>query len=368
VKVVYVSTVDRGGPITHLRSLAPAVREAGADVRVACQHESLARMFDGTGVEVDVLPVGSKWDLRGARRLTSSLKGAHVVHAHDRRAAMFALPAARARGARAVYTYHGLPEDFAPLVGRPDDPNPSDLGRVRRTWVLRGLLPIEGWLGRLGAVVVPSQALADFLVAHGFPRERLVILPYGIDVVETPPRPTKTPVRVGTSAILIPRKAIDVMLDACAQVQVPVHVDVLGEGPLEADLQSRSARLGLDATFHGLVSDVRQLLSELDVFVLPTRGDNLPVAILEAMAAGLPVVASRTGGIPEQVIDGETGYLVEPGDVAGLGAAIERLAKDPERRLAFGLAGQRRIREHFDSRDIARRMVATYEGLCASST
>lgn len=378
MRVVYVSTVDRGGPITHLRSLAPAVQQAGADVRVICQSEALGRLFDGTSVDVQVTPVRSKWDVNGVRRLVAALSGADVVHAHDRRAALFALPAARARGARAVYTYHGLPEDFAPLVGRPHGPASAEIPWARRAWVLGGLLPLEGWLSRLGAVVVPSQALADFLAEHSFPPERVKVLPYGIDLPKTgglapsdgasqaEDEGTK-PLRVGTAAILIPRKAVDVMLRACARVRPPLHVDVFGDGPLRPALEREAEQLGLDATFHGLVPDVRERMADLDVFILSTFGDNLPVAILEAMAAGLPVIASRTGGIPEQVVDGETGYLVEPGDVDGLSAAIERLASDPARRLSFGLAARERAHRYFSSEDVARRMIELYGALCASS-
>jgi glycosyltransferase involved in cell wall biosynthesis len=120
--------------------------------------------------------------------------------------------------------------------------------------------------------------------------------------------------------------------------------------------------------FHGLVADVRPRLAELDVFVLSTLGDNLPVAILEAMAAGLPVVASRTGGIPELVEDGVTGALVPPGDVDALSQAIGRLVGAPDVRAAQGRAARERVRERFDSGEVARRMVKVYEETCASST
>lgn len=368
MRVVYVSTVDRGGPATHLRTLAPSVRDLGVDVTVVCQSQVVVDLFAGTGVDVRPAPITSKWDVLGARRLAKVLRGADVVHAHDRRAALFALPVARLRKAVALYTYHGLPEDFAPLVGRADGAAGASITRWRRLWVLRGLLPIEGALGRLGGVVVPSRALADFLAGHGFPGDCMHVIPYGIHVGPPLSRHRSDRYTVGTAAILIPRKNVDLTLEACARSSVPVRLEVFGDGPCRQDLESLARRLGLDAGFHGLVPDVRRRLAELDVFVLSTNGDNLPVAILEAMAAGLPVVATRTGGIPELVVHGETGFLVEPGDCDALAGALDDLGADEALRAALGDAGRERARRCFDAGDVARRMVDLYGALCASST
>ena len=105
------------------------------------------------------------------------------------------------------------------------------------------------------------------------------------------------------------------------------------------------------------------LVAELDVFVLPSRGENLPIAILEAMAAALPVVATRVGGVPEVVVDSVTGLLVEPEDAAGLAGALDRVASDEAFRQRLGQAGATRIVEHFDARSTARQMVELYRTL-----
>jgi glycosyltransferase involved in cell wall biosynthesis len=104
------------------------------------------------------------------------------------------------------------------------------------------------------------------------------------------------------------------------------------------------------------------------VLVQPSRADNLPLSILEAMAAGLPVVGTRVGGIPELVVDGKTGLLVEPENPRALADALEQLAGDPERARELGRNGAARAAEHFSPDGIAARMVALYEDLCASST
>ena len=110
-------------------------------------------------------------------------------------------------------------------------------------------------------------------------------------------------------------------------------------------------------------------LPELDVLVQPSRADNLPLSILEAMAAGLPVVGTRVGGIPELIVDGVTGFVVEPESPRALADALEQLAASPERRQASSAARRaERVAEHFSPEQVARRMVALYEELCASST
>jgi glycosyltransferase involved in cell wall biosynthesis len=113
---------------------------------------------------------------------------------------------------------------------------------------------------------------------------------------------------------------------------------------------------------------MREPLAGLDVLVQPSRADNLPLAILEAMAAGLPVVGTRVGGIPGRVVDGETGLLVDRERPEELAAALDWLAASPERRAELGQRGRERVREHFSADAIARRTVALYEELCGSST
>jgi glycosyltransferase involved in cell wall biosynthesis len=111
------------------------------------------------------------------------------------------------------------------------------------------------------------------------------------------------------------------------------------------------------------VLDAPARLGELDVFVLPARAENLPMAILEAMAWAVPVVATRVGGVPELVVDGATGLLVRPDDREALASALEALVADPGLRSSLGRAGAQRVATEFDSALVARRMVALYEEL-----
>jgi glycosyltransferase involved in cell wall biosynthesis len=369
MRVVYVSTLERGGPLTHLRQLAPRVAEAGVDVRVLCASEEVAESFRGLSVAAEAVPMAHKLDLRGAAALWPRVEGADLVHTQDRRAGLFGRLAGRLRRARVVHTLHGMPEEIAARIGRPDAPDPPGVSRARLEWLLHGYLPIEATLTRLGHVVAPSQAMVDFMLAHGFPASRVHVVPYGVEVPPDNGRPAERDVLVaGVAANLEYWKGIDVLLEAARRVQAPVRLEIYGAGSLQAGLERQAQEGGVDARFHGFVPDLQEPLSALDVLVQPSRADNLPLAVLEAMAAGLPVIGTRVGGIPELVVDGETGLLVEPDNPAALAEALDALAGRPERRRELGLQGRARGIEHFSPEGTARRMVAFYEELCGSST
>jgi glycosyltransferase involved in cell wall biosynthesis len=365
VRVLYVSTLERGGPLSHLRDLAPTVADAGAEVRVACASENVAESFRRSGIEATVVPLRHKLDLRGATDLWPLVAEADVVHTHDRRAGLLARPQAPLRRTHAVHTLHGLPEEIAARVGRDDAPVPPDVSPARLAWIEHGYLRIEALLTVLGHTVVPSEAMRRFVAAHGLPARRLHVIPYGIKTRDIKPRPRRDgPLVLGTAANLEYWKGIDVLLAACARVSATHRLEVYGDGALRGELERQAAGSGLDARFHGFVEDLPRRLDELDVYVLPSRADNLPVSILEAMAAGLPVVATRVGGVPELVVHGETGLLVPPEDPDALAAALDGLA-DETLRAEYGAAGARRAAEQFSAESVASRMLSLYEKLCA---
>lgn len=167
---------------------------------------------------------------------------------------------------------------------------------------------------------------------------------------------------------LVGQKGYEVLLEAMARTQGDVRLDVVGAGPLEAELKAMGLSLGLGDRVRWLgprpgtwiAANGPGYLGLLAPFRMASNGerDTSPVVIKEAMAMGLPVIATRFMGAKEMVVDGETGLWVEPGDVDGLAAAIDCVAAmDPDRRRAMGLAGRRRIAEHFtldiQSRDLS---------------
>ncbi len=140
-------------------------------------------------------------------------------------------------------------------------------------------------------------------------------------------------------------------------------VVILGWGHLHHGLLDQAAALGVGDRVHlpGHRTDARMLLDAADVFVLPSRHEGMPLVLLEAMDAGLPVVATRVIGSEEVVAHGETGFLVPPEDPAALGAALALLLADPGLRARFGRAARRRFRERFTQRRMAAATAAVYE-------
>jgi glycosyltransferase involved in cell wall biosynthesis len=220
---------------------------------------------------------------------------------------------------------------------------------------------------RAHRVVANTAALAAWLAASGVPRERVVVVPNGVERSTGAGRPVGEIRRVVMVGTLRAVKGHDVLIDAAPRLLARhpgMRFDIVGGGPLAAELRARAASLGVAPafTFHGHREDARAWAADADVVVLPSRSEGLPNAILEAMAAGRPVVASAVGGIPDAIEHGVTGLLVPPGDPLALADALARLAADP---LAAGRMGQA-AREAASSRFSFDRMVDAHDRLYAA--
>ena len=220
--------------------------------------------------------------------------------------------------------------------------------------------------------VAISPGVADCLVAGGVDPARIVTIHSAVDPARQRPRRSRQEVRaeLGSGATdvvilaagaLVPRKGIDVLIDAAGELasrDCRPWIWVAGDGEQHADLLQRSRRLGLERLrFLGRRHDVPCLLAACDVFCMPSRREGLGIAALEAMAAGRAVVASRVGGLGQAVVDGRTGLLVPPGDARALAAALERLLGDASLRAGLAAAGPEHVARNFS----AHRMVEDYE-------
>jgi len=262
---------------------------------------------------------------------------------------------------------------------------------LRTPWTCQGAL-LAGVLTRARIVAVehlplhsPSgfvrwsrRRLARFYAAHvsvGVQSARLVELEVGLragsvgtvhngilEVGLPPASPEPHAAVLGSLGRLDEQKGYELLVEALAELPGVTAV-VVGEGPLRGVLEARAAELGVSERLRlpGWSDDARSFLPTFDVFVLPSRYEGFPLSIIEAMLAGLPVVATRVGSVAEAVEDGETGFLVSPGDRTALVAVLRRLLDDPELRRRLGDAGRARARREFTARAMAARYERLYD-------
>lgn len=316
------------------------------------------------GAEVVNLEARNLRDREGFRRLAALVRdrGIDVIHAHLTYASIWGALVARRTRVPLVATLHTLP-------------------LPRRPWTRDGVRQaIMAWLLRKRAarVVAVSRAQADAWVARGLvPRSQVAVVPNGVELAARPRAgaTTTSPGRsagpwgenhlvLGTAAVLREGKGIDVLLRAVARLAGThdVELKIAGDGPLRVELAGEAERLGLGGRVEwlGYRDDVPELVATFDLFVHPALFDALPTAILEAMAAGVPVVASATGGIPEIVVEGETGLLVAPGDEEALATAIGRLVRHRTMLRELGAGGRRRAEEEFSTKRWVERLETIY--------
>ncbi|MBI3406902.1 MAG: glycosyltransferase [Planctomycetes bacterium] len=266
-----------------------------------------------------------------------------VLHTHNNRPLIYGAPAARLAGIqRIVHTQHG-----------------RGFGLSRRQ------MQLTRWAAKLARpFVCVSEDSALWMVENGIPAARIRVLWNGIDLERfafTGPRPSGPAVCV---ARLSPEKDVATLLHSVALVlrEVPgFELEIAGDGPCRAELHSLAASLGVERSirFLGMTDDVASVLKSASMFVLPSITEGISLTLLEAMARGLPVVATRVGGTPEVVADGATGILVPPSQPRSLAQAILKLQHDPVLAKQMGVAGRVRVEKDFDIRG----MIAKYESL-----
>lgn len=270
-----------------------------------------------------------------------------LVHAHGQDASILAAAVRRLHPARLVVSRHVL-----------EEPNGSARERLRARAALRAFR-------RADATVAVSHAAAERLssLAH-LPREHVHVIPNGIDV-DAYASPARGAARAEVLAelrlpddaflVLLPAvlrdgKGHEVLLAALPAIleRAPrVRVLFAGGGPREEELRERASPLGRTVRVLGARTDMPRLLAACDLVALPSWGEALPTALMEAAAAGRPVVATRVGGVPEVVDHGRTGLLVPAGDAAALAAAVVSLLNEPCRAASMGRAAAERARADF---------------------
>jgi len=323
------------------------------DVRVACFHREGAWL-----PRVEACAPVTAFPISGFSRPGTFARAAEfarwcrvhrvsVVHACDFYANTFALPAAAVAG---VPVRLGSRRELAP------DKSPAQIALQRQAYRCAH------------AVVANSSAAADRLRREGIAPDRIRVVPNGISLGDfaftREPRPIR---KLLTVANLRKEKAHEVLFEAVARLaqrHPQLRLRVAGDGPRAADLRALAVSLGIAdrVALLGHREDVAALLEEADAFVLPSRSEAFPNSVVEAMAAGLPVVACAVGGLLELVESGRTGLLVPVDDVPATVEALDSLIADPSRARTMGDAARHVIAQRY-SFD---RMVRAFEGLYAS--
>lgn len=218
---------------------------------------------------------------------------------------------------------------------------------------------VDKMINALADVITSNSHAAAEKIAHSWPRLLHYLIYNGIDLFafdatkNSHHRPFSVNNKIlGVVARLAPVKGLEMLLEAFAQIhgKIPnAHLWLIGDGPLRNYLETKAREMGLadNVVFWGIRDDIPALLAQCDIGVLSSHWEGLPNAILEYMAAELPVVATRVGGVPEVVIDGETGLLVPPGNPQALADALLSLLSDTELARRMGQAGRRRVEQYF---------------------
>jgi glycosyltransferase involved in cell wall biosynthesis len=242
------------------------------------------------------------------------------------------------------------------------------------SWRTRVAVGVERQGRRLvDLYVTNSQGAVEFLASRGLPRAKFLVIPNGIDGDEWVPsgaRPAPDEPEVICVANFRPIKRQADLIDALALLRdrgIRARARFVGDGPTRAQVEALTRARGLEGqvAFTGLRSpgEVRTLLQHADVFVLPSLWEGMPGAVMQAMATGLPVVATDVAGTNELVGEGVTGYLVPPKDPAALADRLQRLLADPGLRVRMGEAGRTRIRAEFSVEQMVLRHERAYRRL-----
>lgn len=209
----------------------------------------------------------------------------------------------------------------------------------------------RGLYDRVDRLVAPSAFLRDRVVDGGLPAERISVLPNPVVAAPAPRDQRAEPPVVVYASRLVGEKGVDCLLDASGRLPPGVRLQMIGSGRLEPRVHERVAAEGLPVDVLGPLepAHVAEHLRAATVAVLPALWwENCPMAVLEAAAQGVPVVASAVGGIPELVEHDRTGLLVPPGDPDALARAVNRLVTDPGKAARLGRAAWARVRERHD--------------------
>jgi glycosyltransferase involved in cell wall biosynthesis len=352
----------RGGQVQVMHTVM-GLRERGHRAALVAHPdgELIRRLAEGT----DLIPLAPthEVDLAAAWRLSRVIKQLKpdVLHAHD--------PHAVAMAATALSIASPVPR--VPFVA------------ARRLELKMARTSFSKWkYGQVDCFIASGMAIRDRLVQEGIPRRKITVVHEGVDVerIARMPTanvhaefylPTHAPV-VGTVASLVPHKGLQHLVDAASVVvrDVPdARFVIIGDGELRATLEQQIRHLHLErhVFLAGFRLDFLELTKGFDVFTMSSITEGMCTPLVDAMAAGKPSVATAVGGLPEVVVDGQSGFLVPARDAHALAGRIVQLLKNEPLRTRMGQAAAVRAREHFTVDRMVESTAAVYKSLAAGT-
>lgn len=349
-----------GGGQRQVAGLCSYLRDQGHAVKIICRPGAkLQQWANEAGIESIPVEMKSSLSLSSILKLRSVIlrERPDVVHLHASRAHVLGSIAANLAGVKVVIATRRMDHQINMIW-----PNTSAYGK----WTT--------------AVVAISSTVRDVMIQCGVDPSKIRLIESGADVSRFEAASSDPDLRVSlgvaastplvcVAATLGEHKGVRYLIEAAAILKAtssPIHLVIAGDGDQRAELESLARELGVGASFLGFYADMPSLVASIDIFAMPSMGEGLGVAVLEAMAAGKPVVASAVGGLRESIIDGVTGYLVPARDSQALAGAIGRLIANPTMAVEFGSAGQARASSIYSLDNMARRNEALYYELISS--
>lgn len=342
--------------------LAMQLPNFGYEVGFVCLKPGKFPKVRQSQADAELFEVGmtSKFDWRAIKKISNIVNEGdfEVIHAHTPRSLLIGRMVAKRTKRPLVYHVHSP-------VGR-------DSERKFHNFINTML---EKWsLKQVQKMICVSNSLMGYMLEIGHSPEKLAVVQNGVPVVEGLPERAAPDHAwtIGTMALFRPRKGTEVLLEALAELKTrgcEVHLRAVGpfETPeYKTEVFYRVQQLGLEdsITWTGFQKNINRQLEQMDLFVLPSLyGEGLPMVVLESMACGVPVVASRVEGIPEAIRDGEDGLIFEPGNAADLADKLQSLIEAKDRWLPMRESALKRQREQLSDISMARKVAAVYDTL-----
>lgn len=332
----------------------------GAIKNIYNPHTEIVDEAIGNNINSVVFPCKSQFDIKLIFSIKEFIKNNRIdiVHCHGYKSNLYGLLASQKK-IPSVTTNHNW---------------------LKSHWKLKVYCFLDNlWIRYFDRIVAVSEEIRDEMIRYKIPEKKIRIIDNGIDVNRfdktIPDEKLKRELGlngncavIGTIGSLKYEKGHEYLLKAAKEVlesHAAIKFLIVGGGPLRNSLEDEAKNLGIagNVIFTGYRKDVAELLSVMDIFVLPSVKEGLPMVLLEAMAAKKPIIATRVGAVSKVIRDNETGILVEPGDVSALQRAIGNLLNDTMKTQGLALKGYGRVKKDFSSENMCREYLTLYKEL-----